>query len=156
MFAERTLPEGPTDPDEIFGPNMAVRTSVLEQGFRFDEFLGANGLDPNYPMGEETAFCREIARSGIGCWFARAPVVQHIVRPHQLTEAAWARRAYQCGRGRAYHMLKCRPVAAPPLPSLVERLAMVSPVAKHRYKSLCIHHLSRGFRDECAKRAVIT
>ena len=152
MFAERNLPEGPTTPDEIYGGNMAVRISVLERGFRFDKSVGANGLDPNYPMGEETGICRQITQSGIGCWFARAPLVQHIVRPNQLTEAAWARRAYQCGRGRAYLMLKRGRIVAPPSPTLIDRLAMKSPVAKHRFKSLCIHHLSRGFRDECAMR----
>jgi GT2 family glycosyltransferase len=156
MFGERNLPEGPIEPGEIYGGNMAVRRSVLDQGFRYDEDIGPNGTDPNCPMGGETEFCRRIALSGVGCWFASKPRVQHIVRPHQLTEAAWAKRAYRCGRGRAYQMLKRGQVVAPPSPSLIERLAMLSPVPAHRFKNLCTYHLLQGFRDECAKKAAET
>src|SRR5688572_2106824 len=37
MFAERDLPEGPVPADEVYGPNMAVRTAVFERGHRFAE-----------------------------------------------------------------------------------------------------------------------
>jgi GT2 family glycosyltransferase len=84
MFAERNLQEGPIGPDEIYGPNMAIRRSVFDQGFPYDQDIGANGTDPNYPMGEETEFCRRVVQSGVGCWFAREPRVQHIVRSHQV------------------------------------------------------------------------
>ena len=56
MFAHRDLPEGPIGADEIYGPNMAVRTSILDQGFRFDEKIGPNAEDPDYPTGGETDF----------------------------------------------------------------------------------------------------
>ena len=148
MFGERSLPEGPISPDEIFGGNMAVRASVFEQGIRFDYTPGAASLDPTYAMGEDTDICRRIVQAGNGCWFAKRPLVHHIIRARQLTEAAWKRRAYQNGRARARLMLKGGHIETPPAPSLIERLAIYSPLARHRYNSLSVHHLSQGFRDE--------
>ena len=116
MFAERDLPEGPIAPGEIYGPNMAVRTWVLDRGLRYDENIGANGADPNYLMGEDTDFCLRVAEFGVQCWFAKRPRVRHIVRPHQFTAEAWAGRAYRQGRGRAYLMRK-RGCIVPPIPS---------------------------------------
>src|SRR5262249_7447285 len=40
LFGARDLPEGPIDPTAIFGGNMAVRRSVFDNGFRFDESVG--------------------------------------------------------------------------------------------------------------------
>ena len=37
LFAARDMPEGPITPNQIFGPNMAVRSSVFASGFRFNE-----------------------------------------------------------------------------------------------------------------------
>jgi hypothetical protein len=152
MFSERNLPEGPVDAGDLYGPNMAVRTSVLQRGFRFDEELGPNALDPDYPMGDETEFCRRLASARVKCWFASGPLVHHIVRPGQLTATAWAKRAYRVGRGRAHQMWKRGDILAPPTPSWIDWLAMVSPVARHRLTSLCARRLAQGFRDECVRR----
>lgn len=45
MFAERALPDGPVAPGAIYGPNMAVRMSVVKAGFRFDERPGPGLLE---------------------------------------------------------------------------------------------------------------
>jgi len=148
MFAERDLPEGLVDPGDIYGGNMAVRAAVFERGFRFDEDLGPNGEDPYYRMGSEVEFCRRVARSGVSCWFAREPRVQHIVRSHQYDETAWANRAYRCGRGRAYIMRREGTTLTAPRVSLGARLAMVSPFPQHRLRGLSAYHIARGFHDE--------
>jgi glycosyltransferase involved in cell wall biosynthesis len=153
MFSERNLPEGPIEADDIYGPNMAVRASVLQQGFRFDEELGPNALDPDYPMGGETEFCRRVASARVKSWFASEPLVHHIVRPAQLTPAVWAKRAYRTGRGRAFQMWKRGDILAPPTPSLSDWLAMLSPLRRHRLTSVCARRLAQGFRDECVRRA---
>src|SRR6185312_1963072 len=101
LFGARDLPEGPVRPELIFGGNMAVRRSVLADGFRFNENIGPSGLDSNYPMGGESEFCRRVGRAGILSWFAKEPVVQHFVRPYQLTNSYLAERAYRSGRGGA-------------------------------------------------------
>jgi glucosyl-dolichyl phosphate glucuronosyltransferase len=151
MFSERELPEGPIDAGDIYGPNMAVRTSVFERGFRFDEAMGPNALDPDYPMGSEVEFCRRVADAGARCWFAKEPRVQHIVRAAQLGKAAWAKRAYRCGRGRARLMWQRGEIFATPTPTWAERWAMLSPLPRHRFECLCSAQLVEGFRDECAR-----
>ncbi len=152
MFAERDLPEGPVDPGEIYGGNMAVRAGIFERGFRFDEDIGPVGDDPSYRMGSEVDFCRRVARSGIACWFAREPRVQHIVRPHQYAETAWASRAYRLGRGRARLMQQEGKLVAPTV-TLLDWLTMLSPLPQHRFRGLCAYHIARGFKDECAGRS---
>ena len=165
MFAERTFPEGPVDPDGIYGPNMAVRRSVLDLGIRFNKEMGPNG-ERFYRSCGETEFCRKVARSGVDCWFASEPLVQHIVRPIQLTRSAWAARAYNLGRARAYLMREGRETKTVARPmSLIEqlrrirgrvkdmvlRLQMLSPMPEQRYARLCAHHLARGFQEEYAR-----
>jgi glycosyltransferase involved in cell wall biosynthesis len=151
MFAERDLPEGEVEPGDIYGPNMAVRAAIFERGFRFAESIGPNSEDPEYPMGNEVEFCRRVARSGILCWFAREPQVQHIVRPQQYSESAWVGRAYRLGRGRAHLMWEQGSLQAPKV-TWADRLAMISPLRQHRFRGLRAYHLARGFNDECARR----
>jgi hypothetical protein len=151
MFAERTLSEGPIAADQIYGPNMAVRKAIFDLGFRYDEEMSPNGLE-DYLMGEETELCQRVARAGFRCWFARRPLVRHIVRPDQLTADAWARRAYRCGRGRAYYMWKTGEIIAPPKVSIADRLACLSPLPRHKFSSICARYIARGFRDEWVSR----
>jgi glycosyltransferase involved in cell wall biosynthesis len=99
LYAARDLDEGPTEPSNVFGPNMAVRRRVFRDGHRFDEKIGPNGENSNYPMGSETDFCIRMAQNGYECWFSRAPHVRHIVRKHQIEPNFWWRRAYRLGRG---------------------------------------------------------
>jgi len=168
MFGERCLREGPIGPGEIFGANMAMRTSVLARGLRFDENLGPNGLDPLYRAAGETEFCLRVARAGTKCWFAREPVVRHIVRPEQFTRKAWANRAYRLGRARAYLKHRDQDVGAPARSThfsdrfsemrrraheIFLNLQMFSPIPEKRYRRSCVYNLARGFGDECAKLA---
>jgi hypothetical protein len=150
VLGARHLPEGPAAWDDIFGGNMATRRAVLDQGFRFDESIGP-GTEQGIARGEDSEFCQRVAASGIGCWFAKGPIVRHIVRPDQLTEDALIERAYQIGRGRAYLMLRRGPFRQPPKLSWTGRLKLYSPVAEQRYESLFALHLSRGFQEECAR-----
>ena len=151
MFAKRDLPEGPVGFDAIYGPNMAVRRSVFKAGFRFDETVGPNALDPNYAMGSETEFCWSVSQSGVQCWFSSEPLVSHIVSANQMSLDAMEKRAYRTGRGRARLMLRMGKIKAPPTPLLWQRLSMLSPYAKHRFESRCAYHIWRGFEDECAR-----
>lgn len=151
MFGARDLPEGPTKPDEIYGGNMAVRRTVFDAGFRFDEAIGPNRSVRSYRMGSETEFLRRVGRSGAAAWFARGPLVHHIVREHQWSEQAWIERGYRNGRGRAHLMLKEGRQMRPPRATLVDRLAALSPFAGHRRPALGAIHLARGFADEIAE-----
>jgi hypothetical protein len=148
MFAERDLPEGPVAADEIYGANMALRTAVLDRGFRFAEDFGPDAGDPFYPMGGEVEFGRRLARAGVLSWFARGPHVGHIVRARLYREVAWFKRAYQCGRGRARLMRKEGRTMDPPRVTLIDRFAMLSPLRHQRVRGICAYHLACGFDDE--------
>lgn len=98
VFAQRNLPTGPVAFDEIFGPNMCVRSRIFESGLSFNEEIGPNGSDSNYPMGSETEFCGRAAAAGFKPMFFADPVVGHIVRPNQMTFAYFEKVAYRAGR----------------------------------------------------------
>jgi glycosyltransferase involved in cell wall biosynthesis len=161
LFAGRVLPDGPIEAEQIFGPNMAVRSSIFEAGFQFNEDIGPNGSDPHYSMGSETEFCRRVARSGAKAWFAREPRVQHIVRRNQLSKAYFIKRYYQHGRGDAQqrwqsgqplpHYLS-RPPVIEYMWRLYHRVRMHSPFPRQRFDSIFAHHWRRGFRDEWSRR----
>jgi glycosyltransferase involved in cell wall biosynthesis len=164
LFAVRSLGEGPIAPNEIYGPNMAVRASVFAGGFRFDENIGPNGSDPYYPMGSETEFCCRIVKSGAKAWFAQAPRVAHIVRSSQLSKSYWAMRSYRHGRGIA--KLSQMGQYVPPdmsRPKMVDQLSllrcwaqMFSPFPSQRFNAICDYHWRQGYRDEYAKTRMLT
>lgn len=150
MFGERDMPEGVVEPGDIFGGNMAVRRAVFDRGFRFDEAVGPNGANRYYRMGSETEFARRVGRAGAAAWFARGPLVHHLVRPRQWSEQAFIDRAYRNGLGRAYLMLKEGRQMSPPRATLWQNLAATLPIASLRLPALSAIHLARGFADEVA------
>ena len=102
LYALReNIPDGPIGADYIFGPNMAVRKKLFDDGLIFDEDVGPNSSRSNYAMGSETAYCRAAESAGYKLGFASAPCVYHIVRPNQTTEAFREKRAYRLGLGTA-------------------------------------------------------
>jgi glycosyltransferase involved in cell wall biosynthesis len=91
------LTEGPTDPDKIWGGNMAVRTNVFKLGFRFDASIGPRGA--NYAMGSETAFVRKLAQGKYAAWHVHNAEVEHFIRDFQMEKSWILARAIRCGRG---------------------------------------------------------
>jgi glycosyltransferase involved in cell wall biosynthesis len=81
----------------VQGPNMAVRTSVL-QSMSFDPSIGPRGA--SYPMGSETEFVLRLGRQGHKAWHVQEAVVEHFVRAEQLDEDWVLQRAIRWGRGR--------------------------------------------------------
>jgi len=75
-------------PSAVFGANMAIRTSIVERGYRFNEAIGPKGS--NYAMGSEAELLRRLARKGMQAWHCRSAVVQHIIRAFQMREE-WIR-----------------------------------------------------------------
>jgi len=167
LFAARSLPDGPVDPREIFGGNMAVRHSVFAQGLKFSESIGPDGTHANYAMGSETEFCIRASSCGHKIWFARQPRVSHIVRSHQLEPSYWCRRAYRTGRGKA-QMLWSKRIPVPRLGYSKAALASgsayqtfrqcvrwartLTPMPEGQLVALWNYHWNRGFRDEYTER----
>ncbi len=107
-----TLAEGafPANAAEVFGPNMAVRSKVLEAGYRFDPRLmkGATGL-----IGDETDFVIRAASGGALLGFAPTARVRHIVNRSQVTWRWMLRRFYRHGRTLYYCETASRIAAFP-------------------------------------------
>ncbi|MEC9430701.1 MAG: glycosyltransferase [Pseudomonadota bacterium] len=89
---------GPIDATRLFGPNMAVRASVFEEGTLFDEDIGPASDNKNYVTGSETEFLKRAQRKGHSAYFSEDCRVDHIVRPWQLTQAWLNNRAYKGGK----------------------------------------------------------
>lgn len=90
------FPEGPIEPQSVFGPNMAVRAAVFRQ-LKFAEDTGPDGTV--HTVGSETEFTMRAERSGHRCWHFHASPVGHIIRPYQLSPEWLLQRAYNFGRG---------------------------------------------------------
>lgn len=87
--------EGPIRPSLIFGPNMAVRTVIFEQGEEFSTQLGPAGRSGL--MGDETEFMTRLASQGYRTLFCPAPIVRHIVQKDQLSLRWVLNRSYRFG-----------------------------------------------------------
>ncbi|WP_457570430.1 glycosyltransferase [Desulfovulcanus sp.] len=83
----------------ICGPNMAVRKSVFEKGYKFNPTIGPNNEDRNYIMGSETEFNYRLENDGYKAVFLPKAVVYHQIRSSQLTKRWFYRRALRAGRG---------------------------------------------------------
>jgi len=104
LYAQRqNIPAGSINPDRIYGPNMAIRASVVRAGLRFDARIGPDASrKKSYAMGSETAFLRTAVEAGFKTGFAPAPTVSHIVRPAHIKPDYIDGRAYRMGRGTAF------------------------------------------------------
>lgn len=98
LYAATRSASGPCSADHVWGPNMAIRSEIVERGLRFDPEIGP-GVSARYPMGSETEFTVRLERHGYRAWFVAGAVVRHIVRPHQISEAYVVGRAYRHGFG---------------------------------------------------------
>lgn len=167
LFSARSLADGPVSPGEIYGPNMAVRRSVFSSGLKFDESVGPNGSDTNYPMGSETEFCVRAHSRGHKARFSKEPFVWHIVRAHQVRQPYWCQRAYRFGRGQAQILWAAGPpqlrfgysavgratrIASQYLRQSVDWLRALRIDPERRFEALWSYHAKRGIRDEFSRR----
>jgi hypothetical protein len=95
---EPDIPDGPVYSGKIWGPNMAVRASIFRTGFRYDENIGPS--KGNYIPGSESSFNMMLEKHGFKFYFSNKVVVQHQIRPEQLTLKWLKKRAYRFGKGR--------------------------------------------------------
>lgn len=103
LYAQQKREAGPCSCESIFGPNMAVRSSVFAAGLRFSETVGPDESRRMYAMGGETEFLRRAEAAGYTGWFVPEAVVGHIIRPEQLEETWILQRAYRYGIGEGSH-----------------------------------------------------
>jgi glycosyltransferase involved in cell wall biosynthesis len=103
-LTDETKQSGPIKAGQIWGPNMAVRKTVFDNGFTFNEDIGPNGK--NYVMGSETEFLQRAEQAGHKAYFFDTCAVQHIIRPWQLTDEWIENRAYKAGRAIIHDMAR--------------------------------------------------
>lgn len=107
LFTLTTHSEGPVECALAWGPNMAVRASVFQAGYRFDGRFGPNGT-LGYPMGSETELMERLDKAGYRAWFAERAVVRHMVRAAQTDPAAIIQRAFRHGYGAGWRQQRGR------------------------------------------------
>ncbi len=96
---DRGIDEGRSNPKEFWGPNLAIRSHVFHEGWRYNPDIGPNG--DNYIMGSETELLKRLHQAGMSAVFLPNSLVYHRIRPEQL-EVAWLyRRAFKFGRFQA-------------------------------------------------------
>src|SRR6185437_2364896 len=96
-LTDPSMKEGPLPPFLVFGPNMAIRTSVFQSGVRLDPSIGPRGS--SYPMGSETELTLRLDRQGYKAWFVPSAVVEHFIRDYQMRKGWVLKRAIRYGRG---------------------------------------------------------
>ncbi|WP_447968775.1 glycosyltransferase [Nitrospira sp. M1] len=89
VIADWKLPEGEYKPSMVWGPNFAVRSCVLENGFRFNTDFGPNS--GRYLMGDETEFLYRLDQAGHTPVYLPEALVHHQIRPEQMS-MEWLRR----------------------------------------------------------------
>jgi glycosyltransferase involved in cell wall biosynthesis len=97
LYALNEQPTGWCEAGVVFGPNMAVRTSVFTDGFTFAADVGPDNSRRAYVMGGESDFVLRVMAAGHRAWFVADARVQHMIRPSQLTEDWILRRYYLRG-----------------------------------------------------------
>jgi L-malate glycosyltransferase len=105
------LKEGPIDPGFIYGPNMAIRAQLFNNGVRFDTSIGPRG--PEYPMGGESELLQRLKRQGHKAWHVQGAVVEHFIRDYQLEKPWVLKRAIRFGRGQLRLLIAAQPTAVP-------------------------------------------
>ena len=99
-IADWQLSESIYPADKIFGPNMAVRRSVFEKGWRFNTKIGPS-QKKNYIMGSETEFVMRMEREGFKSVYLPNALVYHQIRPEQMKFSWLKKRAFRAGLGQA-------------------------------------------------------
>lgn len=97
-LTDPTWREGPVPPYFVFGPNMAIRASVFEAGYRYDTTIGPR--PGQYAMGSESELTSRLSKAGFTAWFCKKALVEHIIRRLQMERRWILRRGIRYGRGK--------------------------------------------------------
>lgn len=88
-------PEGEIGPVNVYGPNLGIRQSIRDKGWRLGEqfLVGKYGL-----MGEDSDFVRRLSEAGYKVGFVPTAEVHHIVHNDQLSWWWMLRRFFRHAR----------------------------------------------------------
>ncbi len=114
LYARTHPVQGLCEAHHLYGPNMALRASLVIAGARFDPRIGPTA-SVAYRMGSETELVQRLERSGHRAAMLQQARVHHQVRPGQMTEAFVLARARRHGLGQGVLAARTRPALLPPL-----------------------------------------
>lgn len=100
-ITDQTLKDGPIPATVAWGPNMAVRSRLFDEGNFFSGNIGPMH-NSSYAMGSETDFTRRMEKLGYRTWFVSSAIVEHMIREYQLERSWIMGRAIRYGRGLIY------------------------------------------------------
>lgn len=145
--------EGPY-PATPFGPNFAIRTSVLRaHAFRTDLGPAAG----SYAVGGETELVNRLKSEGMRVIYLPGPIVEHVLAPENLTLEKLCQRGFNAGRGDEYRRAIRRRWRQPMLwlrsrlllPAKLSLYALLNAAAaglpmRYRFGRLYKYHAARG------------
>lgn len=98
-----SINDGLVDSSLIWGGNMAVRSKIFSNGYRFNEHVGpACG---SYIMGSESEFLRRLSDDGYKSYFSNALTVLHQIDSSQLKLSWIWKRAVKSGKGSNFNKI---------------------------------------------------
>ena len=96
-ISDPSLVTGPVNSGCIWGPNMAIRSYLFNQGIRFNTEIGPDG-SLNYAMGSESELTNRLANQNVKSWFCSDAKVKHIIRENQMKKSWILQRFFRYGR----------------------------------------------------------
>jgi glycosyltransferase involved in cell wall biosynthesis len=91
------LETGPVNNGYVWGPNMAIRTSIFNSGLKFNTKFGPDGSN-TYAMGSESELTTRLAKNNVKSWFCKEAKVLHIIRENQMEKSWILQRFFRNGR----------------------------------------------------------
>ncbi|OEU66737.1 MAG: hypothetical protein BBJ57_09475 [Desulfobacterales bacterium PC51MH44] len=87
-------------PDDFlpYGGDMAIKKKIFDTGYRFNSNIGPNG-STIYRMGSETDLLKRLKNDGLIPVYLPNCIVQHQIRPEQLTKHGLFNRNFRIGFG---------------------------------------------------------
>lgn len=98
LFTVTSREPGPCQCIDAWGPNMAVRGAVFQNGIRFNSSFGPDGTQ-RFPMGSETELMRRLDRLGHKALFVGTASVGHMLRDEVFSRTFIRARAFRAGLG---------------------------------------------------------
>jgi len=85
---------------KVWGGNMAIRKSVFDKGFIFNDKIGPKGN--NYIMGSESELLQRLKKLNYRAMYIAGLSVQHQIRDEQLSVTWLVKRAFRSGKGQGF------------------------------------------------------
>lgn len=99
--ADWDIPEGCYESHRVWGPNMAIRSSIFKNGWSFDPMLGPKG-SKFCILGDETDLTGRLEEAGYPPVYLPGAVVYHQIQKERMNFKSMFRRAFSIGQQNAH------------------------------------------------------